>query len=80
MPKRSRVEQPVAPEGMALIFLYPCPQCGYKNHFVAPLQPAMVHCGACDTVFPIIPVDERTVRFVQIILGNGAAAAAPDFV
>ncbi len=79
MNEYQRSVQPVAPEGMELIFLYRCPKCGCKNPFVAPTQPAMAHCEACGTAFPLVPVDEHTVHFVKIMLGGGRAAVDPDF-
>ncbi len=76
---RYKSVQPVAPEGMELIFFYQCPECGRKNPFIAPTQPAMARCDACGTSFPLVPVDAHTVRFVKIILEGGRAAVDPDF-
>lgn len=72
--------QPVVPDGMELLFFYACPHCQRHVSLVSPTQPAMVQCDACRKPFPIIPVDERSVRYVRIMLGGGKAAVDPDFV
>ena len=38
-----------------------------------------VTCGACRNSFPIVPVDERTVQYVHVMLGDGKAAVNPNF-
>jgi DNA-directed RNA polymerase subunit RPC12/RpoP len=75
-----RPVQPVAPSGMELIFMYRCPHCGRKAALIAPMQPAMVQCDACQTPFPVVPVDERTVKYIKLMLAEGRAAVDPDFV
>ncbi len=75
----SKPIQPVAPEGMELLFFYPCPHCGRHVPLVSPSQPAMVKCDSCEGSFPIIPVDERSLHYVRIMLANGKAAIDPDF-
>ena len=75
-----RPVQPVSPSGMELIFLYRCPHCGRKTALIAPTQPAMVPCDACRTPFPVMPVDEKTVQYVRVMMANGKAAVDPDFV
>ena len=40
----------------------------------------MAQCDACRGHFPIVPVDERTVKFLRIILAGGRAAIDPDFL
>ncbi len=74
-----RPAQPVAPESMELVFYYKCPQCGRRNPLIAPTQPALTRCEACGNIFPVMPVDERTVHYVKIMLANGRAAVDPDF-
>lgn len=76
----SRPVQPVAPCGMEFIFYYRCPGCARKVALVAPTQPGMVACDGCGMTFPAIPVDERTIHFLRIILAEGRAAADPDFL
>ena len=77
--KAQRPVQPVAPTGMELIFMYVCPHCGHKAALIAPTQPAMVQCDDCQTPFPLVPVDERTVQYIRLMLAGGRAAADPDF-
>ena len=72
--------KPVAPEGMEIIFFYPCPHCKQQFSLPAPLRPAMLRCRACGGEFPIMPVDARGIRFIRLILAEGAAALDPDFV
>lgn len=79
MSLRKRPVQPVAPSGMELLFFYRCPHCGRKTALLAPLQPAMAQCDACGQHFPLIPVDEHTVRFLKTMLSDGRAASDPDF-
>ncbi len=71
--------QPVAPDGMELLFFYACPHCAKHVPLVSPTQPAMVTCDGCDESFPIMPVDERSLHYVRIMLCNGKAAIDPDF-
>jgi len=40
----------------------------------------MAKCDSCAKRFPIMPVDERGVRFVRLMLAEGRAALDPDFV
>ena len=72
--------QPVAPTDMTILFAYACPFCGQANHVPAPLAPGMLRCGNCMKPFPIIPVDERTIRYIHLMLDNGRAAADADFI
>ncbi|MCK9240649.1 hypothetical protein [Desulfocurvus sp.] len=71
---------PVKPSGLEIICFYPCPFCTREVPLVAPTQPAMVRCDACGKDFPIVPVDERGLRFVKIMTGNGRSAVDPDFL
>ena len=75
----SRPVQPVPPESMELVFFYRCPGCGRRNPLIAPTQPSMTRCESCGEPFPVMPVDERTVHYVKILLANGRAALDPDF-
>lgn len=75
-----RPQQPILPESMELVFYYRCPACGFRTPLISPTQPAMTRCGACGQPFSVIPVDERTVHYVKIMLANGRAAVDPDFV
>lgn len=72
--------QPVAPCGMEMLFLYRCPHCGRKTAIIAPTQPSLTQCEACGMQFPLLPVDEHTVRFFKTMLADGQAAVDPDFV
>jgi hypothetical protein len=40
----------------------------------------MVRCDACNRQFPIVPVDERTVRYIKVMSAGGRAAVDPDFI
>ncbi len=71
---------PVAPMGMDVIFTYTCPHCDGKNYLVSPLKPDLIRCNGCRQPFPIIPVDERTIHYLYLMLNNGCAAVDPDFV
>lgn len=71
--------RPSPPDGMEMIFFYACPHCGRHVPVVSPTQPAMVQCDACQESFPIIPVDERSLHYVRLMLANGKAALDPDF-
>ena len=71
--------EPVKPESMALLFVYICPHCHNEHVLVAPTQPYTVNCGLCRNSFPIVPVDERTIQYVHAILGDGKAAADPNY-
>lgn len=71
--------RPVPPDGMEMLFFYACPHCGRHVPLVSPTQPAMVQCDSCHKSFPIMPVDERSLHYVRIMLANGKAALDPDF-
>lgn len=71
---------PVKPVGVELVFLYPCPFCQREVPVVAPAKPTLIACDACRGRFPIVPVDDRSVRFVKIMLAGGKAAVDPDFI
>ncbi len=77
--KNQKPLQPVAPEGMEVLFFYPCPNCQRHVSLAAPTQPAMVRCENCHTSFPIMPIDERGLHYIYIMLDNGRAALDPDF-
>ncbi|MDR3042955.1 MAG: hypothetical protein LBU75_01660 [Desulfovibrio sp.] len=70
---------PVRPDGLEVIFFYPCPHCRRQVPLISPTQPSMAQCDSCMQHFPIVPVDERTVRFLKVMLDNGRAAIDPDF-
>lgn len=80
MKKSRRPLGPVKPIGMELVFFYPCPHCGRELPLVAPPQAAMITCDVCRQGFPIVPVDEYSVHFVKVMLGDGPAAIDPDYL
>ena len=80
MGEKQRPIRPVAPDGMEMLFFYACPRCGRHVPLASPTQPAMVQCDACHQPFPIMPVDERSLHFVRIMLAGGKAAVDPDFI
>lgn len=71
---------PVKPKGMELIFIYSCPFCQREVPLVAPTSPAVVRCDVCTRTFPVIPIEEKTVSFIKLMLGNGASAIDADFM
>lgn len=79
MGEKRRPVRPVAPDGMELLFFYACPWCGRHVALVSPTQPAMAQCEACRKTFPIMPVDERGLQYIRIMLAGGKAAIDPDF-
>ncbi len=72
--------KPVAPCGMELIFVYECPHCGQKNALIAPFNPSSVKCEQCRNVFPVLPVNERGVQYVKLMMGNGYSAVDLDYL
>jgi len=80
MPERKKPVTPVKPCGLEVIFLYPCPFCGREVPLVAPLKPQMAQCDACHQRFPVVPADEKTVRFVKLMTAGGKAGIDPDYV
>lgn len=71
---------PVKPKGLELIFIYACPFCQREIPLVAPTSPAVVRCDVCTRTFPVIPIEEKTISFIKLMLGNGAAAIDADFI
>lgn len=71
---------PVKPSSMELIFLYPCPFCHREIPMVSPAHPTLIACDVCRQKFPIIPVDQRAVHYLKIMLDNGCAAIDPDYM
>lgn len=80
MAERRRPIEPVAPDGMEILFFYPCPGCGKHVPQASPVEPRLVRCPGCGQSFPIIPVDEQGLHFIRIMLADGKAAADPDFL
>ncbi|WP_243546532.1 hypothetical protein [Pseudodesulfovibrio tunisiensis] len=75
-----KIVNPVKPTGMEMIFLYPCPHCGSEVPLLAPTRPAMAQCNACRQDFPIVPVDDKAIRYMKTIYADGKAAVDPDFL
>ncbi|MBU1230814.1 MAG: hypothetical protein KKA55_04065 [Proteobacteria bacterium] len=76
----SKPLMPVRPVGMEIVFLYPCPHCARDVTLIAPTRPTMAQCDACRKSFPIVPVDDRTLRYFKVMLNGGKAAIDPDFL
>ncbi len=72
--------EPAKPAAVELVVYYTCPYCRNECPVLSPTLPAMTMCSDCHKQFPIVPIDERTVQFVRIILANGPAAIDPDFL
>lgn len=79
-PESSRPQEPVAPDGMEILFFYKCPSCGRHNAVPSPAEPRLVVCENCRASFPIIPIDEHGMHYIRIMLAGGKAAADPDFL
>lgn len=77
---KQRPIEPSKPLGMELVFYYACPYCHSQLPIVAPFHPSMVACVSCQQKFPIVPVDERSIQFIKIMMANGPAAIDPDFL
>jgi hypothetical protein len=80
VPESKKPLAPVKPVGLEMIYLYPCPFCEREVPLIAPTRPAMAQCDSCRKNFPIVPVDEHTVRYVKIMLAGGRASVDPDFL
>ncbi|MFW5733729.1 MAG: hypothetical protein ACOCWR_01590 [Oceanidesulfovibrio sp.] len=65
---------------MELVFFYACPFCQRQVPLIGPTQPTMAQCDACKGHFPIVPVDDKSIQFVKIMLANGRAGVDPDFL
>lgn len=80
MSKNSKPIPPVKPSSLEMIFIYCCPHCKREIPLLAPTRPSMIHCDVCNKHFPIVPVEERSLNFVKLMLNNGAAAIDADFI
>lgn len=80
MPKSEKPLTPTRPSSMELVFFYPCPFCQRQVPLIGPTQPTMAQCDACKGHFPIVPVDDKSIQFVKIMLSNGRAGVDPDFM
>lgn len=80
MGKSVKPIEPVSPEGMEIVFFYPCPLCGRHVPRVNPIEATMAVCDGCGASFPIIPVDEFGLQFIRIMLHSGKAAVDSDFL
>ena len=80
MKTSQKPQTPVHPEGMEILFFYPCPHCGRHVPQVNPVTPQLANCDACGQSFPIVPIDARSLHYVRIMLANGRAAVDPDFL
>lgn len=80
MSESAKPQPPVKPTGLELIYFYACPYCERQVPLLSPTQPTMAQCDACRKHFPIVPVDERSVTFIKIMLAQGKAGIDPDFL
>ena len=62
--------EPVAPDGMELLFFYRCPHCLRHVPLVNPVEPRNVRCDGCGKQFPIIPVDEHGLHVAFNLTGK----------
>ncbi len=80
MSQPKRPLEPAKPVGMEVVYIYVCPFCNHRVGVSAPLQPAMVRCDACLKNFPVVPADEKSIRFIKLMLDEARAGIAPDFI
>ena len=80
MSEKKKPLTPVKPINMELVFLYPCPFCAREVPLIAPTKPTMAHCDSCRQRFPVVPADDRTVRFFKLMTASGRAGIDPDFL
>lgn len=78
--KQKKPLLPVKPIGMEILYYYPCPFCERKVPLIAPLQPAMAQCDSCSNQFPVVPADQKSIRFLKTVLDSGRAGINADFV
>jgi len=71
--------EPVAPSGMTIVFSYVCPACGKEYIIPEPTQPAQIRCQYCSAKFPILPVEDRTLAYIHLMLDEGRAAVDTNF-
>lgn len=76
----SKPIEPVKPVGMEIVFFYPCPACKKEIGLLSPTQPAMAQCEYCKEVFPIIPVNDRNIQYIRLMMNNGRSAIELDFL
>lgn len=77
---KDKTLSPAKPMGMEIVFYYQCPFCNRKVPLVAPTQPSMGQCDACGSQFPVVPADEKHIRYIKTIMDNGRAAIDPNFI
>lgn len=80
MERSGKPVEPVRPSEMEIIYLYTCPFCSRDVPLLAPTRPAMAQCDACRKSFPIVPVDEKAIRYVRLMLAGGKASVDPEFL
>lgn len=73
------MDTPVHPISLELVLMYPCPRCGRQVPLMAPVDPSMARCDACDHRFPVAPVDEKTIRFLKTITSDGQTLVEPEY-
>ena len=78
--QRKKPVTPVKPARVELLYLYPCPYCGREVALVSPVRPSVAQCDSCEQRFPIVPVDEKDVRYFKLMQAGGPAGIDPDFV
>lgn len=72
--------RPVMPSGLEFVIYYTCPNCGAMNGAFSPVEPGMLTCGHCQTEFPVIPVDARSLQYIRLMTGNGRFMVESDFL
>lgn len=76
---KRKIIEPVAPKGMDIVLMYPCPNCQKELAVNAPIRPVKLTCPFCSVEFPILPADPTSMAYIKLIFANGAAIINPDF-
>ncbi len=72
--------EPVKPEGLEVLLYYPCPFCNRRVPTIAPLEATVIRCDSCNKQFPVVPADDKSIKFIKTILDMGRAAISPEYV
>lgn len=71
---------PVYPSGMEIMIHYVCPHC-HKTVRVPPTpREVSVTCPFCKGRFALVPVDDSSIKFIQVMTLNGLAAIPQDYL
>lgn len=77
---KSPVYAPVHPVSLECLLVYPCPACGNQVPMLNPVNAGVAQCPHCGEQFPFVPMDEKNLLFLKVMLKNGKCAVAPDYM